>query len=148
MKLSKFKRNKTRIEDIFNHLSRCDTDFKPNLSSYVDLNLYSKKLYNKSERFEVWQNNHLLGLLAVYVNKKDKFLFITNLSLEKELRGQGFGLKLIDLMLNELNFKNTFKIIRLEVKTKNIQAIKFYEKIGFKLSCFSLNDIMIYEKEI
>lgn len=148
MKLSEFKRNKTRAEDIYDHLSRCDYDFKPSLSSYVDLNLYSKKLYEKSERFEIWRNNHLIGLLAVYINEVDKSIFITNLSIERSLRGQSFGLKLINMMLKEVNFMNTFESIKLEVKSKNIHAIKFYEKVGFKLSCFSLNDVLIYKKEI
>lgn len=149
MKLFKFKRNHTRVNDILRHLSKCDYDFNPNLSSYVDLDLYSKKLCGKAERFEIWSNNNLVGLLAVYSNKKDNLLFISNLSLDKEIRGQNMGNKLIDLMLNEYKVNsNFFKRIRLEVKKDNTSAIKFYKKNGFKFSRQGFDNVMIYEREI
>lgn len=149
LKLFEFKRNETNMDEIFIHLSKCEYDFKPNLSSYVDLNLYSKKLFEKAERFEVWKNESLIGLLAVYINKNDNSLFISNLSLDKELRGQNIGTKLIDFMLNDFKTNNIFfESIRLEVKKDNIIAIKFYERYGFKFLTLGVGDVMIYEKKI
>lgn len=142
-------KNNSTINDVYKHLMRCDRDFIPNLSSYVDINLYSKKLFSKAERFEIWQNNTLFGLLAAYINKNEKYIYISNLSLEKEIRGKDLGVKLLNKMIRDLKKEYPIiRFIRLEVRQENTVAIKFYKKMGFSYKQKKNNKIFIYEKTI
>jgi hypothetical protein len=64
LKLLNFSNNKACLGDILNHLSKVDSSFVPNLSSYIDLKLYSKKISENAERVELWRNEVLVDLLA------------------------------------------------------------------------------------
>lgn len=114
------------------HLERVSPLFKPELSSYVNLDLYAKKIYEKANRVEVWDDDSLVGLVAYYINKDESFAFITNVSLEKEYSGQGIAGQMMDIVQN--NLIGIVKSIKLEVKAENTVAIRFYRKHGFAVS--------------
>ena len=58
--------------------------FVPKLESYVDIELYADKLYKLANRFEVFSDNTLVALLAIYINKDEGNAFITNLSVSEQ----------------------------------------------------------------
>ena len=77
----KFTANKASLSTILRHLVKVDDLFVPTLSSYVNIDLYSKKIFEKADRIEIWKNQELVGLLAFYTNLTS--IFVTNVSLDK-----------------------------------------------------------------
>ena len=78
----KITQNKSNEENIFKHLKKCSNQFIPSLDTYVNIELYSKKLYKQATRFEIFDNNNLKGLIAIYINNDKGFItnFLSNLS--------------------------------------------------------------------
>lgn len=127
-----FKFNQSKFSDIYNHLKHCDKYFTPFLSSYVNLNTYSKKLQNNADRFEYWSNQKLIGLLAIYKRANTNSVFITNMSLINSFFAKGYANNLINKAV--LFYKDVgFSKIDLEVNISNIRAIKFYSKNMFNI---------------
>tara|TARA_B100000959_G_C14529913_1_gene439063 strand:- start:130 stop:564 length:435 start_codon:yes stop_codon:yes gene_type:complete len=125
--------NKSKFSDIYYHLKCCDEYFTPYLSTYVDLNSYSKKLESNADRFEYWNNQTLIGLLALYKRVDSNSVFITNMSLIHNFFGKGYANNLINRAVSF--YKNEgFSRIDLEVNINNIRAIKFYSKNMFNIN--------------
>ena len=55
---------------------------------------------------------------------------ILSISVKKEMQSKGIGTLLLNSMLDQCKVMN-YKKIFLEVRASNIQAINFYEKLGF-----------------
>ena len=125
----KFETNKSDLNDVEFHLKLVDTQFVPNLSSYINIKAYSEKLISLAVRCEIWFNHDLVGLLAYY--KNDNEAFVTNLSILPSHNGQGLGSKLFSYFEEQLALVDITSI-RLEVKSMNHKAIKFYHKMGLK----------------
>ena len=128
-----YKINKSSFEEINSFLKECDDYFFPKLSNYVDINMYSKKLHDLSHKFEAWNNNKLIGLVAAYFNDIEfKKAYISNVSVIKEYQGRGISKQ---LLLNTINFakENNFRIIMLEVFNSNILAIELYKRFNFEI---------------
>lgn len=114
------------------HLKACDSLFVPKLSSYVTIESYAEKLFDKAERIECFEGNELLALLAFYVNLDKNFCFITNVSVDEKWSGKKIG----DSLLFELDkycLEHNIKQIQLEVRKENSKAITFYKKHNFAL---------------
>ena len=122
--------NSSTREQISSHLKQCDNLFVPNLSSYVDIDSYSQKLYDKSQRFEVYCDDNLIGLICAYINDSDSF--ITNVSIIGEYQGKGLSNFLLDSYIEHSKSKKHEKI-KLEVKIENQRAISFYKKKDFNI---------------
>ena len=140
--------NHSKLEDIYNHLTRLDKEFVPALSSYTEINLYSKKLFEKSIRFEIWNKELLVGLLAVYENSTKDEIFISNFSVEKKGQRRGIAQDLYDKCINEVYHKTSFKNVYLEVNMLNKRAMKFYFKNGFVKSQTSGNNKIQLKKSL
>ena len=125
-----YKINKSSDIEIRKHLWECSDSFTPPLSTYVEIDSYSTKIFTKSVRFEAFYKNKLVGLIAMYVNKEDRSTFITNVSVYPEFIGVGIGYTLLKNCKMYIN-RNGFKRLSLEVKKNNNLAIKFYEKNNF-----------------
>ncbi|WP_283612137.1 GNAT family N-acetyltransferase [Croceibacter atlanticus] len=130
MNLNEVQINKSDLLDIKSHLINCDAIFEPPLSSYVDIEKYAKKLYENAVRFEIWEAKRLTCLLAVYINKEDKNVFISNISIEKNSQGKGFGKLLLNSLIKSSLTKQCNEIL-LEVFNNNTKAIHFYYNFGF-----------------
>lgn len=118
-------------EEIINHLNRCADNFNPPLYTYVNIEEYSRKIYDNAITFESWVDNNLVGLIAAYFNNYNTRIgFITNVSVIKEYQGFGIASKLLS---NTIKYgkNNGFISVALEVNIKNSNAIKLYEKYGF-----------------
>lgn len=130
MKDYNFKHNQSQYDDIFDHLSRMDQEFMPKLSSYVNIEDYSFKLFEKAQRFEFWDGKVMTGLIAYYENKEEENVFITNVSVEKNYRLDNFSTVFMESLADELKRKG-YKKIKLEIKKINTKAHNFYLKNSF-----------------
>jgi ribosomal protein S18 acetylase RimI-like enzyme len=125
--------NKSTYEDIIEHLKIVDSCFIPQLSSTVNLEDYGKKLYKFSERFECWNSNKLIGLIAIYTNLENiSFSYITNVSVYEVYSGFGIAKNLMLKVIHNSKMKKISKI-DLHVNQFNKKAIGFYEKHLFKI---------------
>jgi ribosomal protein S18 acetylase RimI-like enzyme len=138
--LIKVYNNKASLKNISNHLDRVDSLFVPSLSSYVNLDKYSKKIFENADRVELWRNEELVGLLAFYTNLNS--VFITNVSLDRSLQGSGFGVKMFNKLFKIIKDKNIEKV-NLEVNSKNKKAINFYKSMGFDLENESGKNLLL-----
>lgn len=126
--------NKASEEEIYSHLNACKNLFKPSLDTYVNLFEYANKIKTNAFTFEAWIDNRLCGLVACYLNDKEKLNgHITNVSVLKEEQGKGIAKTLLINAIREFK-KKGFKTITLEVEDNNANAIKFYQKLSFTLS--------------
>jgi len=123
-----YKEQQAKCSDIEEHLSFCDDLFIPRLSSYVNINVYSKKIIENAFTFEAWNNEKLIGLVAAYINPNET-AFITNVSVLKKYSNAGIAKVLITMCIKKAV---TMKIaqIDLEVNKSSVNAIKLYKKIG------------------
>lgn len=132
---------------IVNHLKNCADCFNPPLYTYVEINKYGKKIFDKAITFESWDGNKLVGLLAAYFNNNETRIgFITNVSVWGGYQGFGIASKLIK---NAIDFgrKNTFTRLMLEININNTKAFKLYKKHGFVVVEQNKNNITM-NKEI
>jgi ribosomal protein S18 acetylase RimI-like enzyme len=118
------------LEDIKKHLIRCSDSFVPRLESYINIDNYSKKIYEHAILFPRFDNDVLVGLVAVYDNPNEKFGWITNVSVDPDYWGKGVATELLDECKEYFETKKYFSIF-LEVFIANKKAIKLYIKQGF-----------------
>ncbi len=138
-----FKIQKSKLEDIYNHLVDIDTDIIPKLSSSVDLQEFSKKIFDNTIRFEAWSADKLIGLISVYYNDLDTNIgFINHVGVLKEYKG--FGISNI-LLGNSIKYGKDkgFENLKLEVSVKNNVAKKLYNKHDFKIEKINNNTIQM-----
>jgi ribosomal protein S18 acetylase RimI-like enzyme len=123
--------NKASGAEIAQHLSLCDVDFMPPLSSRVAIIDYAQKIASKATRFEAWSGGTLIGLVAAYCNDQEKRIaYITSVSVLREGKGKGIAARLISQCVEHARALG-MRQIGLEVASNNTPAIKLYEKIGF-----------------
>ncbi len=127
----KYSINKSTFIQVKLHLNECSKNFIPELSSYVNIDSYSAKLFQKATRVEAFIENELIGLIAIYVDEQKKVSFISNVSVLKIFEGKGVAKKLFMKTLSLLK-KMKLNKIQLEVDLMNVKAITFYQKLGFE----------------
>src|SRR5699024_1711931 len=98
--------NKATEKQIKDHLWRVDTDYKPPLHTYVNIDHYANKLATSAIRLENFDEKKLIGLMAGYYNLENHFIFISNFSMEKDYRGKGMELVIGLLRFLSGDFKN------------------------------------------
>ncbi len=140
----KITQNKSSEKDIYHHLKNCSNQFVPPLETYVNIKTYSKKLYEKSTRFELFDNNTLKGLIAIYTD--NTIGFITNVSIDKEYQGKNLSKILLDTCFKFLILNKYYKVL-LHVNINNSKAIKFYLNNNFK-QIKQENNILVMEKQL
>ena len=122
--------NRSSYPEILKHLNECSSSFIPELSSYVDIEEYSRKILEKSTRIEAYSGDELIAFIAIYLNPLDSF--ITNFSVIPPFQGKGISEKILGKCIKyivSLGNKSLF----LEVKDRNNRAISFYKKNKFKI---------------
>ena len=100
------------------------TDF----DNFWNYNILKSELENSTSHYIfAKRNDEILGFAGI-IDTYDQ-MEITNIVVRKDYRSQGIG----NLLLKELiNLSKDKNVIYLEVNSKNINAIKLYEKNGFK----------------
>jgi ribosomal protein S18 acetylase RimI-like enzyme len=131
MNLYKFAENSVSIMHVKYHLERCALSFNPPLFTYVDITEYSSKIVKNAETFEIWNENILIGLLAMYLNDPEfKDAFITNISVDNDFQGLGLSKIMLDNAINKAK-KTGFKNVFLDVQSENKRALNLYNSRGF-----------------
>jgi ribosomal protein S18 acetylase RimI-like enzyme len=125
-----YRRDTASADDVHAHLARCDADFTPPLSARLDLRDYAAKLAERAARFEAWDGDQLVGLVAAYVTPGAPEAFISNVSVVSELRGRGVAAALVADCIDRARGAGA-ATLRLEVATADRAAGRFYEKLGF-----------------
>lgn len=122
--------NKSSELEIKKHLISVSKNFVPELDTYINIEEYSKKLFEKSTRIDAYYGQNLIGLISIYINTSDSF--ITNYSVSKEYQGSGIAKELLLICINHIR-KFSHKSLFLEVKIENNRAINFYKRNGFEI---------------
>jgi ribosomal-protein-alanine N-acetyltransferase len=90
-----------------------------------------EELTNETARFYVLRDNEkLLGYIGS--NNICNEVYITNVAVNTDCRGKGYGKILVNHLIRQSEIENAF-FITLEVRKSNENAIKLYEKCGFRL---------------
>lgn len=88
------------------------------------------ELTNETARFYVLRDSkRLLGYIGA--NNICNEVYVTNVAVSEECRGKGYGQKLVNHLIKQSETERAF-FITLEVRKSNENAIKLYEKCGFK----------------
>lgn len=88
------------------------------------------ELTNETARFYVLRDNEkLLGYIGS--NNICNEVYITNVAVNGACRGKGYGKKLVNHLLKQSELEKAL-FVTLEVRESNENAIKLYEKCGFK----------------
>jgi ribosomal-protein-alanine N-acetyltransferase len=88
------------------------------------------ELTNETARFYVLRDGeNLLGYIGS--NNICNEVYITNVAVNGKYRGKGYGKILVNHLIKQCEAERTF-FITLEVRKSNENAIKLYEKCGFK----------------
>ena len=116
--------------------SQADYDYPDNL--YADW-------WEKAEAFGVAENGRLLAAVEICPEDWTNRLIVTELWVSEELRGKGYGKKLIDLAKAE-TLRRKHRALILETQSCNVNAVDFYLHQGFILigldtCCYSNNDL-------
>ena len=95
--------------------------------------------------YGIVRNGELLAAIEICPEEWSHRLLITELFVGKELRGRGYGKKLIELA-KEITVKNGYRVLMLETQSSNVNAVDFYlhegfTLIGFDSCCYSNNDL-------
>lgn len=129
-----YRMNCATTAQIAEHLTRCDADFVPILSSRVDIDAYASKIASNAVRFEAWIGPELVGMVAAYCNDRTRAIaYITSVSVLKELTGQGIASRLLRHCIDYAKLEE-FERISLQVAAGHPGAIRLYEKCGFSPS--------------
>ncbi len=89
------------------------------------------ELTNETARFYVIRDSkNLLGYIGA--NNICNEVYITNVAVNGNCRGKGYGKILVNHLIKQSETERAF-FITLEVRKSNEKAIKLYEKCGFKL---------------
>jgi len=124
-------RSRSTVAQVIEHLTRCDAEFAPFLSSRVQIDSYAAKIVAHAERFEAWSGEELVGLLAAYLNDAAKTTaFVTNVSVLPSCQGRGTAVALLQACIDYARSEG-FVELALEVGAANRRAISLYEKSGF-----------------
>lgn len=126
-----YKINQSKRNDIYDHLLDCAGLFVPPLNIKVDIDYYTNKIYENADTFEAWDNDELIGLVAIYcTNFEDQEAYITNVSVVEAFSGMGIASELLSMCIKYVESIN-FKKIVLKVNENNSIARSLYKKFGF-----------------
>jgi ribosomal protein S18 acetylase RimI-like enzyme len=122
--------NAATTQDIVEHLTLCDAAFAPPLSLRVDIGDYAAKLSANAVRFEAWDDETLIGLVAAYPDHTHGRMFISNVSVLPEWRGHGLAAGLITRCGDAARDLGLRSMV-LELGAENVAARRLYDKLGF-----------------
>jgi ribosomal protein S18 acetylase RimI-like enzyme len=123
--------NEADLEKISKHLNVCNELFTPWLDSRRDIDEYANKIFSNAKKFEAWEKEVLVGLVAVYCNSVDKKkAFITNVSVISNFKGLGIAEKLMRQCIEYVELIG-FKSLCLDVSLDNSKALALYKRCGF-----------------
>ena len=102
------------------------------LTEQYNPTLFSYFYETYPEGFLVAEKNHKIVGFIIGIKLKTEKSKILMLSVEPDYRRQRIGGKLLKEFI-KTTIKQNIGLVQLDVQTNNMQAIKFYEKNGFKI---------------
>lgn len=81
--------------------------------------------------FYLIEEEKVIGYLNILWISKNKYSYLNDITIKEKFRGKGYGKKLMDKFI-EFSKRKKAKKLGLGVRAQNKQAIKMYEKYGFK----------------
>lgn len=125
----------------FDFLVNVERSFDRNPKLLNDIKAKLIKKYQNNEYFAFEEDDRIIsqGMLE---NKGDNFIVIGSIYTKESFRQQGFGKKIVKLLINEVLSRK--KVPILLVKKENRVAIDLYENLGFQKK----SDFQILELEI
>ena len=137
-----------KTEDGFN-IPICKKRFETPFTHLPEDGEYPDKLYEdwweNASAFGIVKDGKLLAAIEVCPEEWSNRLLITELFVGEEIRGQGYGRKLIDLV-KAITVRNKYRVLMLETQSSNVNAVDFYlhegfTLIGFDSCCYTNRDI-------
>lgn len=119
------------IDKFYNFLVEVDKDFPTPLSDRVNLYEYAKKLASSAVVSAIFNENKILGMVALYCNDTEKgYAYVPLVAVLPEARGRKISRALMASAVS-IARDNNFKIIG--IHTENSIALHLYESLGFKI---------------
>ena len=107
---------------------------------------YVNKIKNKAELVAHIVEGVCVGFVAFYANDEAKEnAFITMVMIRSDMRGRKIAGSLVTAVLENLKSRG-FKFCNLEVKENNVNAIKLYESLGFKIKNKKLKSVFMFKE--
>lgn len=125
-----FHKNEAGVEEIVSHFNSCAPEFLQGIKKQTSIENYSQKIHSLARRFEAWDGENLVGLVAAYYNAKLQKAFITNVSILPLYQSRGIGSHLLKWCIENLFLLGAVDI-GLEVLNDNERAKRLYASHGF-----------------
>src|SRR5690554_3198869 len=126
------KQNTQSAQQIKMHLIKVNERFFPPLNTYINIEEYAQKLFDKAINFEVLKEGVLIGLVAGYHNIEENLFFISNVSVDPDFQGKGIARTLFGSLYAYCHKKNIYQL-KLQVFKQNLPAINLYQNLGFEV---------------
>ena len=131
-------------QDVKAHLTECDGDFMPPLSSRTDIAEYAAKILSSGRTYEAWGDGRLVGLVAVYLNEgSTRSGFITSVSVAGGFAGRGLASAILQMCIDGARDRGVSRL-ELKVSRLNARAIGLYQKCGFAESASDAVELTMY----
>ena len=131
--MSQITNNKSSKAEIHNWFLEVNKEFIPPLENFVDFETYSAKIFTNANRFELYNDDVLRGLLAAYFNQENKTAFVTLFGISKDFRTLSNIRRLFISFLKDFLKNSEMKYVELEVHHLNKSLLRFYNKLNFKI---------------
>lgn len=126
-----YDRNRSRVEDVREHLLACNEAFVPPLGNRVAIPDYAAKLVAQAERFEAWAGPDLIGLVAIYCNGPERRdAFVTNVSVVPDRTRRGIGRSLLSEAIAHARSLGFGRLVLSVDRRAN--ALGIYRNLGFR----------------
>lgn len=142
-----FQQNTQSAQQIRTHLIKVNESFFPPLDTYINIEEYAQKLFDKAINFEAIEEGVLIGLVAGYHNREENIFFISNVSVDPDFQGKGIAKNLFG-SLHTYCHKNNIYQLKLQVFKKNLPAISLYQNLGFEVLTNEDERITLVKSEI
>lgn len=123
--------NKSSKAEIHNWFLEVNQEFIPPLANFVEFEIYSAKIFTNANRFELYNDDVLRGLLAAYFNHENKTAFVTLFGISKDFRTLSNIRRLFISFLKEFLKDHRMEYVELEVHRENTSLLRFYNKLKF-----------------
>ena len=88
--------------------------------------------------FGLWDRGTLKGIALSEPIMWNRCLWIWELHLHPEVRGHGWGRKLVEAVVEKAK-EGDFRLVAVEAQNTNVPALDFYQKVGFTLEGIDLS---------
>ena len=122
-------RNRSDAEEIARHLAACSASFVPPLETRVGIADYAAKLARRAERFEAWEADRLVGLVAIYCPEDGGDAFVSNVSTLPDRARRGIAQSLLAEAL--AHARQCARTMSLQVD-RRAPALALYRRLGFE----------------